>query len=176
MRYTLKHTKPNKSHFSVWVMRTAAALGCLTLMSAYLLSGVYAKFSATAFGEDSARVAKWDVSIEFTGEKSDFALVNKDGQKTAEYTFAVTSKSEVALSYDVIITLPEALPDTVTFKIEDATLTKSDADRVYTFTNVGSFAADGGTNSHTLEITSDFMHDSIALKGITVDVVATQND
>ena len=43
-------------------MCIACVLLCLTLFSFYLCGGLYAKYISTAYGGDSARVAKFDVS------------------------------------------------------------------------------------------------------------------
>ena len=40
-------------------MRTAAVLGVATMLTASVLSGTFAKYTTTAEGTDSARVAKW---------------------------------------------------------------------------------------------------------------------
>lgn len=41
------------------MMRTAAVLGVATMLTASVLSGTFAKYTTTAEGTDSARVAKW---------------------------------------------------------------------------------------------------------------------
>ena len=44
------------------MMRTAAVLGVATMLTASVLSGMFAKYTTTATGEDSARVAKWGLN------------------------------------------------------------------------------------------------------------------
>ncbi len=120
MRYRPKHTKRNKPHFSAWIMRIAATLGCLTIISAYLLSGVYAKFSTSASGSDSARVAKFDVQIE---NEPDNQVFNKLGTtadaEQYDYKFTVKNNSEVAIDYSLKVSFNNAPPANVTLWIDD---------------------------------------------------------
>lgn len=44
------------------MMRTAAVLGVATMLTASVLSGTFAKYTTTAEGTDSARVAKWGLN------------------------------------------------------------------------------------------------------------------
>ncbi len=136
--------------------------------------GVFARYTTTISGTATLKVAKWDVSVEFTGEKTDFTLIDKDGQETAEYIFTVTNNSDVALTYDVVLTLPKKLPEGITLEIGDSLLTKTNNDLTYTFSNVGIVDVGGKPNNHTLKISSDFKHNSIKIEGIKVSVIATQ--
>lgn len=45
------------------MMRTAAVLGVATMLTASVLSGTFAKYTTTAEGTDSARVAKWGITM-----------------------------------------------------------------------------------------------------------------
>ena len=67
MRNKSIHQKDGKPRFSALVMRIAALLACLTLITTYLLSGAYSKFFSGASGGDSARVARF--SPDFTSAK-----------------------------------------------------------------------------------------------------------
>ena len=44
------------------MMRNTAALGVAVLLTASVLSGTLAKYTTTAEGTDSARVAKWGIA------------------------------------------------------------------------------------------------------------------
>ena len=50
------------------MMRLASAMMVLTLMSTSVISGTFAKYVTTASGSDTARVAKWGVTITANGE------------------------------------------------------------------------------------------------------------
>ena len=67
MRNKSIHQKDGKPRFSALVMRIAALLACLTLITTYLLSGAYSKFYTAASGDDGARVTLF--SPDFTSAK-----------------------------------------------------------------------------------------------------------
>lgn len=52
------------------MMRTAAVLGVATMLTASVLSGTFAKYTTTAEGTDSARVAKWGITMSNTGSNT----------------------------------------------------------------------------------------------------------
>lgn len=62
-----RHQKDGKLHFSSLVMRIAALLACLMLITTYLLSDAYSKFFSGASSDDGARVALF--SPDFTSAK-----------------------------------------------------------------------------------------------------------
>lgn len=52
------------------MMRTAAVLGVATMLTASVLSGTFAKYTTTATGGDSARVAKWGITMGNNGKST----------------------------------------------------------------------------------------------------------
>ena len=52
------------------MMRTAAVLGVAALLTTSALSGTLAKYTTTAEGSDSARVAKWGITMSSTGSST----------------------------------------------------------------------------------------------------------
>ncbi len=104
------------------VITVALWVSCV-LLSCMLFSGVWGRYFSQADGSDGGRVAKFDVSAAFTGSIADFTL--SEDAKTVSYPFSVTSNSEVAVSYDVVLTLPSTLPSGISFSIGSATLTVS---------------------------------------------------
>ncbi len=103
-------------------------------------------------------------------------------ETNAGYSFSVTSNSEVAVSYDVVVKMNKALPNGVALSIngiDEVEIAASDptvtTERViYTFKNVGKFTADGGAKNHTLKISLGESFDRVNETGITVQVVAEQ--
>jgi hypothetical protein len=97
-----------------WIPRVAAGLLYLVLLSTWLLSGISARFYTGATGEDSSRVAVFNVT-ESSSMKKSFAVVMKPGDtlkdKTIEVT--VTNSSETAVSYTIAFLLDGNLPITV---------------------------------------------------------------
>ena len=70
-----------------------------------MLSGLYAKYIAKNNGEDSARVAKFNV--EAAGLSGDITVDASQGDLDGSYQFSVENKSEVAVYYDLLITFTE---------------------------------------------------------------------
>lgn len=83
-------------------MCAAGVLLCLTLFSAHFTSGLYAKYTATATGSDSARVAKFEV---VTTNDTDANVTVTTGQITDNiYQFTIENHSEVAVRYTLSVT------------------------------------------------------------------------
>lgn len=83
-------------------------LACLTLVSIHMTSGLYARYTTSASGQDSARVARFAVTetlqvIKADGTTGDTFVVGdvlRPGASTT-YTFTVQNNSEVAVSLTV---------------------------------------------------------------------------
>lgn len=62
------------------MMRTAAVLGVATMLTASVISGTFAKYTTSETGSDSARVAKFGVTITENGTMfaDEYATDNKD--------------------------------------------------------------------------------------------------
>ena len=78
-------------------MFTALILLLLTMVTTHYTSGLYARYSSTAYGTDAARVAKFDVSFNLRD--------NEDGT----YTVTVNNNSEVSVKYSVIVEMDKHL-------------------------------------------------------------------
>lgn len=77
------------------MMKAAAVLTCLVLLSFHLMTGLYAKYSSTATGSDSARVAKFDVEYKYDSDTRTITIINN---------------SEVTVAYEVTyLGLPEGV-------------------------------------------------------------------
>ena len=104
-------------------MFAALILLLLTMVTTHMTSGLYARYTASATGSDSARVAKFDVAV------SDIAFNNGDGT----YTFTVTNNSEVTVGYSIVVQMHPKLTATV-----GAETKKTDSwDNPVTFENDG---------------------------------------
>ena len=96
------------------ILYTAAVLLCLVLASFWLMSNIYARYSSTASGSDSARVAIFghDQSISLTNENGMTGLKPGDSRtytvKVANYKGEIVS--EVALKYNLEIVTAGNLP------------------------------------------------------------------
>lgn len=105
-----------KREFSRLVMPTFAVLLCLTLLSMYLMSNMYARYTTQSTGEDSARVAAYVFQLKDSSESTILNLdkIRKPGD-SQEYTFTVTNKkesviSEVAQSYTIRLEVDGSMP------------------------------------------------------------------
>ena len=134
------------------LLRIALILLCMTLFSTSMLSGLYAKYIAKNNGEDSARVAKFNV--EAAGLSGDITVDASIGQTNGEYKFTVTNKSEVAVSYDLVVTFDQALPDGVSLTLQGYGLSITDGNTV-TFSKIASLAPGMVGTEHTLTFQLD---------------------
>lgn len=111
MRYKKKHSRKTATHYSVFIMRFAALLVCLTLTSIYMLSGVYSKFYTSASGSDNARVAKFSPAFNSTKIVVSDRLPGYYAEIPFEVqNFSVDNPSEVAMKYKIILKTTGNIP------------------------------------------------------------------
>jgi hypothetical protein len=107
------NTKVNKKVPAVFYF--GLALLFLFSLSSYFTGGLYARYTTGAVGEDSARVARFDISNTINKTAPYNAAIDLNFYDPAKLTdtvqFRVESSSEVAVEYTVIVTLPEANVD-----------------------------------------------------------------
>ena len=150
-------TKSNRK--TPLVFRIGLALVCALLVSTYMMSGMYARYCTTASGDDSARIAKFSV------DENDHWTINgvvlnfyDPAQLESTLEFSVTSDSEVAVQYDVIVTLPDDLVSyewlVLTLSRDGgASVTAARVGNVYTITAAGTFAANDADGEHVCTLT-----------------------
>lgn len=181
MRNETKHKKLKGSRFWVLTMRIAAAIACFTVVSAYMLSGVYASFSSAASGTDRANVAKFHVEMTADTTSDTVTLdggtaVNNLVQGT--YSFSVSGSSEVAVDYDIEIRFTVAPPVGVSFQIDDQTVQSADGSKTsFYFDGCRIAPNDTSAQAHALKIVSDI--DALEEEfsdTVTVCIVAVQVD
>lgn len=185
------------------VFYVAIAMLCVTLVSMNLTGGLFAKYTTRADGDDSGNVAAYNVTVSDLSEK-DLTLDSYDkGALLAETAFTVTSASEVAVRYSVIVTLNTPLPteytrdetgklsdeptEYISIKLRD----EADVNRenmrepvisqdrcTFTFADVGEFAPGGASAEHLLvfEIFPGNHGADFVLSGINVRVDVVQID
>ncbi len=134
-------------------LRIAAVMLVLVLISASMISGMYARFTTTAYGEDSARVAKWDVQVIHTD-----STVNNSGTIcTINYSFTVTNKSEVAMDYSVKLSFEEiAPPNNVSIIFGNETRVCDGETKEYVFSGYSCGVGDSA-QEHTITIQIDYI-------------------
>lgn len=161
----------------------AAVYLCYLLVAVLAFTGAsVAGYKTETSGDDSARVARFEVTAApVEGQRTAFKL---DATHLSDsYSFTVTNGSETAVSYDVVVTVPDgkSLPNGVTVSLSNGGKTVSgQVDKtgsVYTFSNAGTFeAASTDPQNLTLTFTAGAGASSGSVSGISVDVVATQID
>lgn len=153
----------------------------VTLLAA--ASGVsFAKNLSSSTGGDNARVSA--LIIDVLGDSSDNLTIDC-GQEitTAKYNFAVTNTkdgktTEIPFKYDVIVTLPEALPQGISITVDGTSGTASSDGKTVTFTGVGRFiAGNSQTHNHSLffnAVDASLMLQDCVYENIGVSVRAEQ--
>lgn len=131
------------------------------LVCTLLLTGVsFSRYISTANAGDSARVAKGVVTVSYD-ENTELKLERPtdDGTLTENFQFHVSnSVSEVAIRYDVVVTLDKALGNGVTLTLDGRPGTVKNGGIEYEFPNMGIFAAGvSDSKTHTLSFAGDFM-------------------
>ena len=109
-----------------YITRISAVLLCLTLVSFYLLCGMYARYTSEGGGSDSARVAAFVFHVSSTPETNSIPIeqINKPGDKS---TYSITIKnnssgatSEVKESYTIAVSINGSMPLSCTMKKTDS--------------------------------------------------------
>lgn len=131
------------------------------LVCTLLLTGVsFSSYITSANGSDNARVAAGVVTVHYDDNTNNIEMTrpSNDGVRTERFDFSVSNgASEVAIRYDVVVTLDQALKNGVTMQLDGGTGAISDDKKTYTFSNAGTFAAGvGSTKTHTLSFAGDF--------------------
>lgn len=165
-------TSNRKPH--VIVLRLAAVLLVLVMLSTSMVAGRYARYTATATASDSARVAKYEIT--FSSDPNESIALSEGAP--ASYRFSVTSGSEVTVEYDLVIILPKALPDGITISLSNGTtnVDLTAEGNQYVAVKAGTFAPQGGTHTYTLTFTATKAIAADTLSKIAIRVDARQVD
>jgi hypothetical protein len=123
----------------------------LTFFSVHMSSGLYARYTTTATGSATARVAMVDLSNTVITQDASIALNFFDPNKMSDTVeFQVASGSEVTMKYDVIVTLPEGNYSWMSVVLDEGAV-GTVAGNVVTFTSVYTFSPNDATvKEHTL--------------------------
>lgn len=163
---------------------------CLVMVSTSMSSGLYAKYVTFDSASDSARVAKFNVTIsDITAHGSNklVTFIDSDVSAGTSYSFSISSNSEVAVSYKIVVSFsgtsaPEWLGSLLLDGKTAPTTHGANGGRYeYVFSNVGNFpAAVQSSASHT--ITLKTVADNLSPEtdeldvGMTIRVEASQID
>lgn len=190
-RYKPKHLKKRQR---IGIGRLSVICICMLAVAATISTGTtLSKMVSTAGGSSSAQVAAF--IVEANGGTEENILLDCETQipQTADYSFTVTNAkdekaAEVAMKYDVVITLQKALPEGLSMTIPaesgEVSGSASSDGLIYTFSNPEWVfeAGNAQTRAHTVKITAQeeimnaTMGSTISLAGISVGVHAEQLD
>lgn len=130
-------------------MYIACALLCLTLITTYMTSGLYARYTAQDEMYDGARVAEFEVTDQYTSFSQNMRFdIAPDDEYTAKVT--VKNNSEVAINYKLSVNnVTENIP--LKFKVS------SDGGNTYKDLPYRGFdmAPGGATAIYTLKVEFD---------------------
>lgn len=163
--------KEKKSKFNL--RKIIFALLFAVIISTYFVNYYYAKYRSGGSINSSARTAGFSVSG--TGGSNSITVDGMTPPYSSDYSFSVTSNSEVAVEYGITVTFAQNIPAWVTVKLDGNTGTQSGD--TATFSNAGTFAAGNSTNNHTLTFQADPASVSATtFSSITIRVDAVQTD
>ena len=143
------------------MLKLAGILLCLVLATTHLASNLYAKYTSSDSGGDSARVAVWNVEASGSSAsdvKIDLATAATNNSTVSDtYALTVTNKSEVASNYDIIVVFDKALSDEITLTLDDGAKTATPTDKKeFVFSNVGQLGVGNTSAAHTLTFAANY--------------------
>lgn len=169
MRFKSRHEPQEKVRFRLPIQAYLLYLAIASM----LLTGVsFARYVATGTATDEARVAAAGIEVTW-GSDSDIEISNAaGGADSGSFSFTVSNKdSEVAIGYDVVVTLGAPLPDGVTIALDNKEILSS-GQSSYTFSNAGTFEPGYNTKTHTLTFNGDY---NIITAPFDTDITITIN-
>lgn len=166
-----------KTGYGYRITGILSALLCMTLISFWMLGGLYARYTTQGSGSDSARVAVFDISDSNTLTR-DFA-VSLNGANEQSIKVMVQNKSEVAVRYRMEFAADGNLPLKITAQSANQDTITVDPDTAMSWTvekpaEAGRTAVDEYTFVITLEH-SDYRY-SGGVANLTLTVTTEQMD
>lgn len=170
-----------------WILRAAAVLLCLTVISACATGGLYARYSTGVSFSDHARVALWGCSQSITLDSD--RLPKQPGDSCA-YTISVSNQqtdkvSEVGQKYYIEVVTAGNLPLTYTMAKDGVTVgtfTETVQNKVWTVSGADMVFQAGvaGSSTYVMTVTWPAEQSSLAFANvpdyIQVNVCSEQMD
>ena len=120
----------------------ALILLLLVMVSLHMTSGLYARYISTGSGDDTARVAKFDVATTVHNVNAKF--VNKSAQDNI-YTIEIDNDSEVAVRCDLVLVFDSAL-EYINITVDGNAPSEISLDKkTFTFKDIALLAPNGAT-------------------------------
>lgn len=98
-----KDYRPNR------IFRAALVLLCTVLVSVWMISGLWARYTTGSTGSDEARVASFDVTADMKNFEAMFTVPLNPGESAA-YSFEIKNSSETAVNLQAILETEGNLP------------------------------------------------------------------
>lgn len=166
----------------VWVLRATGILLGMVLVSTYLVCGLFARYTTSASGSDSARVAKFEISEQQFGSLPNFSqVISAAVTPGIPYVTAaqVVNSSEVAVEYEITVSnLTGNLPlEFIVFEDPAAPVVSVDGSCVFS-----DDMAPGTDKTYTLQIlcapstNQQALEDMGKVDQIVINLSATQID
>ena len=144
------------------VLKLAALILCLVLLTAYGISGLYARYTYNASFSASASVANFSIETDLDGILlgSDVApeleLGGDDEIASVDLPFYIASESEVTVGYSVIVDFGYALPDYMSLTLAEGshsqTIHSNGSASAFAFADFGSLSI-GSVSAQRADLT-----------------------
>ena len=140
------------------------------LLTSYSAFNTLSKYASQVNTSDQASVARFSVNA--TGNNSNISMIAGNGGSSLTYTVTITSTSEVATDYSIILT---NVPTGVKVKLDNGSY-MSETNNEISFNNVGTFVPNdsNSTRTHTLTFMAEIGTATQSNSSIGLDVVFTQ--
>ena len=130
------------------------------MIASFLLTGVsFARYVSTGSGSDGARVAAGSVVVfhDPAATTIELSRSHDDEPVTENFEFSISNQnSEVAIRYDVVVSLAEALPEGVSMSL-DGIPCSGNSGKEFVFPDAGVFSAGfSDIRYHMLSFTGDY--------------------
>lgn len=117
----------NKSYSkSNIIFKLASVLLCMTMLSIYLVTGLYAKYSNKSESGNVAAVAEFSPVARFSNATWVFESDGSENEYSYEYKIKLSNPSEVDVSCGLEITFPDEMLKGAKFTFNNNTLTFDD--------------------------------------------------
>ena len=136
----------------------------------YFTMTTLARYTTLLNKNGNISVAKWDVSIAGEDNQVLDTLYIGDSSSYGRYNLSVTSKSEVAINYSIII---KNVPTGVQIQVDDKNPC-SEIDHIVTITDLERLDAGDNTRNHTLTILVPSGVEPFDTTELDIDVIFTQ--
>ena len=140
------------------------------LFTSYYAFSTLSKYTSVFSSSNQISVARFNVSIDSNNEN--ISMIAGNGGSSTTYTVTVTSLSEVATHYAIVLT---NVPSGVKVKLDNGNFI-SETNTTITFNNAGIFAPNdaNSTRTHTLTFMAEIGTATQSNESINLDVVFTQ--